>query len=225
MLVVSEFLVGVGHGHRDQSGVRSSAVGRPGPGRADGLFAGQHPRSADARSIPRWCRCFTRRIAMLLFLRLDVHHWLLRAVAQQLSLSAAGHGAHQQRAFTTAIAAGGRRSCSELGVQIAAPVLAATLVADLVLGLLGKASPQMPVMLLGPGGQEHARPAAAGRGARATGRDLFERLFLAVALADANNCCIWRVEHSMADQTRPNKRHRGGGKRRASRARLRARAN
>ena len=37
-----------------------------------------------------------------------------------------------------------------LGIQIAAPVLSATLVADIVLGLLGKASPQMPLMLLGP---------------------------------------------------------------------------
>jgi flagellar biosynthesis protein FliR len=37
-----------------------------------------------------------------------------------------------------------------LGVQIAAPVLSATLAADIMLGLLGKASPQMPLMLLGP---------------------------------------------------------------------------
>ncbi len=37
-----------------------------------------------------------------------------------------------------------------LGIQIAAPVLAATLAADIILGLLGKASPQLPLMLLGP---------------------------------------------------------------------------
>jgi len=37
-----------------------------------------------------------------------------------------------------------------LGVQIAAPVLSATLAADIILGLLGKASPNMPLMLLGP---------------------------------------------------------------------------
>jgi flagellar biosynthesis protein FliR len=36
------------------------------------------------------------------------------------------------------------------GIQIAAPVLSATLLADVVLGLLGKASPQLPLMLLGP---------------------------------------------------------------------------
>ena len=37
-----------------------------------------------------------------------------------------------------------------LGVQIAAPVLSATLVIDVLLGLMGKASPQMPLIVLGP---------------------------------------------------------------------------
>ncbi len=37
-----------------------------------------------------------------------------------------------------------------LGVQIAAPVLSATLVTDILLGLLGKASPAMPLIMLGP---------------------------------------------------------------------------
>ena len=40
--------------------------------------------------------------------------------------------------------------CWTLGIQIAAPVMSATLLADVVLGLMGKASPQMPLMLLGP---------------------------------------------------------------------------
>ena len=35
------------------------------------------------------------------------------------------------------------------GVQIAAPALLATLLCDLVLGFLGKASPQLPVLFLG----------------------------------------------------------------------------
>jgi flagellar biosynthetic protein FliR len=37
-----------------------------------------------------------------------------------------------------------------LGVQIAAPVLSATLVTDILLGLLGKASTTMPLIVLGP---------------------------------------------------------------------------
>ncbi len=35
------------------------------------------------------------------------------------------------------------------GVQIAAPGLAATLMADVALGFLGKASPQLPVLFVG----------------------------------------------------------------------------
>jgi flagellar biosynthetic protein FliR len=35
------------------------------------------------------------------------------------------------------------------GVQIAAPVLVATLFADVALGFLGKASPQLPVLFVG----------------------------------------------------------------------------
>ena len=37
-----------------------------------------------------------------------------------------------------------------LGLQIAAPVLSATFLTDIALGLLGKASPQAPLMLIGP---------------------------------------------------------------------------
>jgi len=37
-----------------------------------------------------------------------------------------------------------------LGVQIAAPVLSATLVTDILLGLLGKAATTMPLIVLGP---------------------------------------------------------------------------
>ena len=44
----------------------------------------------------------------------------------------------------------GRGQFSAWAIQIAAPVLSATLAADVVLGLLGKASPQMPLMLMGP---------------------------------------------------------------------------
>jgi flagellar biosynthetic protein FliR len=91
---------------------------------------------------------FYQSIVMLLFLRMDVHYWLLRAVANSFLYLPPGT-AHLSGLFTMAIL----KTAGEmfgLGVQIAAPVLSATLAADVVLGLLGKASPQMPLMLLGP---------------------------------------------------------------------------
>ncbi len=85
--------------------------------------------------------------ALLIFLQLDVHHWLLRALAASfiyLPAGAAMAGGELTRQLLHA--AGGIWLA---GVQIAAPALLATLLADLVLGFLGKASPQLPVLFLG----------------------------------------------------------------------------
>ena len=91
---------------------------------------------------------FHQTIAMLIFLRLDVHLWLLRAVGRSFLILPPG-SAHISAAFTmTAVRAAGE--VFTLGVQIAAPVLSATFLTDVVLGLLGKASPQAPLMMLGP---------------------------------------------------------------------------
>jgi flagellar biosynthetic protein FliR len=91
---------------------------------------------------------FYQSIVMLLFLQMDVHFWLLRAVGNSYRYVPPGT-AHLNSLFTVALF----KTVGEifgLGVQIAAPVLSATLAADIILGLLGKASPQMPLMLLGP---------------------------------------------------------------------------
>jgi flagellar biosynthetic protein FliR len=91
---------------------------------------------------------FHQTIAMLIFLRLDVHFWILRALARSFDYLPPASG-HFGAAFTTAVLQAGA-SVFTIGVQIAAPVLSATLFADIALGLLGKASPQLPLMLLGP---------------------------------------------------------------------------
>lgn len=87
-------------------------------------------------------------IVMLLFLQMDVHLWLVRAIGNSFRYLPPG-SAHISSLFTTAVFKTAGQMFS-LGVQIAAPVLSATLAADIILGLLGKAAPQMPLMLLGP---------------------------------------------------------------------------
>ncbi|HEY0759300.1 MAG TPA: flagellar biosynthetic protein FliR [Acidisarcina sp.] len=125
---------------------------------------------------------FHQTIAMLIFLRLDVHLSLLRAIGGSFSYLPPGP-LHLSSAFTlSALNAGA--SVFEIGVRIAAPVLSATLLADVVLGLLGKASPQLPLMLLGP-----AIKSILGLlilvAALKYWPDLFERMFLdAMANAD-----------------------------------------
>ncbi len=125
---------------------------------------------------------FHQTIAMLIFLRLGVHFWLLRALAHSCDYLPPSSG-HFGAAFATAALHAGAAVFS-IGIQIAAPVLSATLLADIALGLLGKASPQLPLMLLGP-----AVKSLLGLlvliSALKYWPDLFEHLFLnSIALAD-----------------------------------------
>jgi flagellar biosynthesis protein FliR len=85
--------------------------------------------------------------ALLIFLQLDVHHWLLRALLRSFRYLPPG----QARATGAATGAllHGAGGIFLAGVQIAAPALVATLIADAALGFLGKASPQLPVLFVG----------------------------------------------------------------------------
>ena len=90
---------------------------------------------------------FHRLATLLIFLQLDVHHWLLRAVASSFAYLPPG-----TTLATFAAASGLLHAAAGIflaGVQIAAPGLVATLVADVGLGFLGKASPQLPVLFIG----------------------------------------------------------------------------
>lgn len=91
---------------------------------------------------------FHQNFLLLIFLALNAHHWLLRAMARSFDYLPPG-SAHLQGAFVTGLLAAAG-SVLKLGVQIAAPILGATIVADLFLGLLSKASPQLPLLMLGP---------------------------------------------------------------------------
>lgn len=90
---------------------------------------------------------FSQTVAMLLFLQMDVHHWLLRALASSFAYLPAGVAVAGGELTRQLLHAAGGIWLA--GVQIAAPVLLATLLVDLVLGFLGKASPQLPVLFLG----------------------------------------------------------------------------
>jgi len=90
---------------------------------------------------------FHRLAALLIFLQLNVHHWILRAVNASFTYLPAGTSAATFVAVHGLLRAAGGIFLA--GVQMAAPALAATLVADVALGFLGKASPQMPVLFIG----------------------------------------------------------------------------
>lgn len=90
---------------------------------------------------------FQQLLTMLVFLQLDIHHWLLRGVASSFAYLPVGTVALHLSTVQGIFRASGGLWLA--GLQIAAPVLFATLLTDLALGFFAKASPQLPVLLLG----------------------------------------------------------------------------
>jgi flagellar biosynthetic protein FliR len=90
---------------------------------------------------------FHELIVLLLFIQLHVPHWLLRGLARSFQYLPPGHFTLTGTAFSIFL-----HFTSGLwvaAVQIAAPVLVATVFTDVALGFLGKASPQLPVLYVG----------------------------------------------------------------------------
>jgi flagellar biosynthetic protein FliR len=90
---------------------------------------------------------FHQVVVLLLFLQLGVHHWLLRGLAKSFEYLPPGVASATPAASGELLHAAG--AMLVIAVQIAAPALIATMLADIVLGLIGKASPQLPVLFMG----------------------------------------------------------------------------
>jgi len=90
---------------------------------------------------------FNQMVVLLIFLQLDAHHWLLRGLAASFAYLPPGTALSRLRAGAGLLQAAGGIWLA--GVQLAAPVLVATLLVDVTLGFLSKASPQMPVLFVG----------------------------------------------------------------------------
>src|SRR5262249_22538357 len=89
---------------------------------------------------------FYQLMTLVIFLQLNVHHWLFRGLTKSFEYVPAG---------TVVISAAAMKELFRdamgmwlAGVQIATPLLLATLVIDVMVGFLSKASPQMPAILL-----------------------------------------------------------------------------
>jgi flagellar biosynthetic protein FliR len=90
---------------------------------------------------------FYQMVAMLIFLQLNVHHWILRAVVKSFFYFPVGTASLSLNAASSLLHAAGGMWL--IGVQIAAPVILATLLIDVTVGFLSKASPQMPALSIG----------------------------------------------------------------------------
>ena len=90
---------------------------------------------------------FYQMFALLIFLELDVHHWLLQMLVRSFVYVPIGTGIPTQLAVRGLLRFAGAMWL--IGVQIATPVVLATILVDVTVGFVSKASPQLPAMLIG----------------------------------------------------------------------------
>ncbi len=86
-------------------------------------------------------------VVTLIFLALNVHHALLRLLARSFVNLPLGsfHLGQTWAGFLLHVSG----AIWAVGLQIAAPVIGATLIADVAMGFLARAAPQLPVLFLG----------------------------------------------------------------------------
>jgi flagellar biosynthesis protein FliR len=90
---------------------------------------------------------FYNTITLLIFLQLNIHHWILRGLERSFEYLPVGSVLVTPVLSRELVRVLG--ALFVLGIQIAAPILLATLMIDIVISFLSKASPQLPAMLLG----------------------------------------------------------------------------
>lgn len=88
---------------------------------------------------------FYQTIAMLIFLALNAHHWIIRGLARSFELLPPAAVSLEGDLGGRLVALTG--SLWIIGIEMSAPILLVTMLADLALGFLGRQSPQLPVLL------------------------------------------------------------------------------
>ena len=89
--------------------------------------------------------------ALVFFFAVNGHHWLLAGLARSFELCPVGELVYQKQLAALAVEA--LAALFTLALQLAAPVVAALILADLTLGLVGRSMPQMNLMLVGMPGK------------------------------------------------------------------------
>jgi flagellar biosynthetic protein FliR len=86
-------------------------------------------------------------IGLLFFLLINGHHWFLLAISESFKFLPVG-GLHLQAPLLAYII---RLSAQVLviGIRIAGPVIAVTVVTDIMMGVIGRAAPQINIIIVG----------------------------------------------------------------------------
>lgn len=89
---------------------------------------------------------FHQLAVLLFFLQLNVHHWIIRGIVKSFEYLPVGSVVISSLVLKELFRDAGAMWL--VGVQIAAPLLFATVLIDVTVGFLSKASPQLPAILL-----------------------------------------------------------------------------
>lgn len=85
--------------------------------------------------------------ALIFFFQLNGHHWLVAGLARSYSLCPVGTLVYQPQ--VTVVAVELLAAQFSLAIRLAAPAIAALILADLALGLAGRGMPQMNLLMVG----------------------------------------------------------------------------
>jgi len=86
-------------------------------------------------------------IALIIFVQINGHHWLLRGMAASFTIAPVGCLSYDPGLYEVIADLGG--SVFVLGLRLAGPIIAALLLADLAFGLVARAVPQINVFIVG----------------------------------------------------------------------------
>ena len=86
-------------------------------------------------------------VALLFFFEVNGHHWLMAGLFRSFQLCPVGELAYQRQLVP--LACDVVAALFTLALQLAAPVIASLILADLTLGLVGRGIPQMNILLVG----------------------------------------------------------------------------
>jgi flagellar biosynthesis protein FliR len=86
-------------------------------------------------------------IGLLFFMLLNGHHWFLLAVNQSFSILPVG-GIHLQMPVVEHLVSLSSQ-IFVIGLRVAGPVMAVTIITDVILGIIGRAAPQIHILIIG----------------------------------------------------------------------------
>lgn len=90
---------------------------------------------------------FQNLVGILVFLAIDAHHWFIQAITDSYDIVGPQAIRHSAALTNEMIRLGGQMFV--VGFKLAAPVVIVLIIVDIVLGIIGRAAPQIHILIVG----------------------------------------------------------------------------